>query len=151
MSDRPSFAPYLVVSNAAAAIDFYKKAFGAQELARHAAPGTDKVMHAHLVLNGGHVMLSDDFSAMHGTKSETPEALGGSPVTFNLQVDDANAAWDRAVTAGASVAMPLADQFWGDRYGQLTDPFGHKWSICQTLRTPTPEELEEGAKAAMPA
>jgi len=151
MSDRPSFAPYLVVSNATAAIDFYKKAFGAQELARHQAPGTDKIMHAHLVLNGGHVMLSDDFAAMHGTKSETPEALGGSPVTFNLQVDDANAAWDRAVNAGASVAMPLADQFWGDRYGIVHDPFGHKWSICQHIHTPSPEELEEAAKAAMPA
>ena len=151
MSDRPSFAPYLVVSNAAAAIDFYKRAFGAQEIARHQAPGTDKIMHAALILNGGHLMLSDDFSAQMGGKSETPEALGGSPVTFNLQVDDANAAWDRAVSAGATIGMPLADQFWGDRYGQLKDPFGHKWSICQTLRTPSPEELEEAAKAAMPA
>ena len=151
MSDRPSFAPYLVVSNAAAAIDFYKDAFGAEELARHQAPGTDKIMHAHLVVNGGHIMLSDDFSSMHGGKSETPEALGGSPVTFNLQVADADAAWDKALAAGARVSMPLADQFWGDRYGQLHDPFGHKWSICQTLRTPSPEELEETAKAAMPA
>jgi PhnB protein len=151
MSDRPSFAPYLVVSNAAAAIDFYKDAFGAEELARHQAPGTDKIMHAHLIINGGHIMMSDDFSAMHGGKSETPEALGGSPVTFNLQVSDANAAWDKALSAGARVAMPLADQFWGDRYGQLTDPFGHKWSICQSIRTPSAEELEEAAKAAMPA
>ena len=149
MSDRPSFAPYLVVSNAAAAIDFYKRAFGAQEITRHQAPGTDKIMHAALILNGGHLMLCDDFSASMGGKSETPEALGGSPVTFNIQVDDANAAWERAVGAGAAIAMPLADQFWGDRYGQLTDPFGHKWSICQTLRTPSAEELEEAAKAAM--
>ena len=151
MSDRPSFAPYLVVSNAAAAIDFYKRAFGAQETARHPAPGTDKIMHAALVLNGGYIFLADDFSASMGGKSETPEALGGSPVTFNLQVDNADAAWERAVGAGAQIGMPLADQFWGDRYGQLTDPFGHKWSICQTLRTVTPEELEEGAKASMPA
>jgi PhnB protein len=146
MSDRPSFAPYLVVSNAAAAIDFYKNAFGAVELARHPAPGTDKIMHAALVINGGNVMLSDDFSSQHGGKSQTPEALGGSPVTFNLQVDDANAAWDRALAEGATVAMPLADQFWGDRYGQLTDPFGHKWSICQSIRTLSPEELEEASK-----
>ena len=147
MSDRPSFAPYLVVSNAAAAIDFYKRSFGAVELARHPAPGTDKIMHAALVINGGNVMLSDDFSAQHGGKSQTPEALGGSPVTFNLQVDDANSAWDKALAAGAAVAMPLADQFWGDRYGQLTDPFGHKWSICQSIRTLSPEELEEASKA----
>jgi PhnB protein len=147
MSDRPSFAPYLVVSNAAAAIDFYKNAFGAVELARHPAPGTNKIMHAALVINGGHIMLSDDFSAQHDGKSQTPEALGGSPVTFNLQVDDANASWDRALAEGATVAMPLADQFWGDRYGQLTDPFGHKWSICQSVRTLSPEEMEEASKA----
>ncbi len=151
MNERPSFAPYLVVSNAAAAIDFYKDAFGAVELARHPAPGTDKVMHAHLVINDGHVMLSDDFSAQHGGKSQTPEALGGSPVTFNLQVDDADTAWGKALAAGAEITMPLADQFWGDRYGQLQDPFGHKWSICQSLRTLSQEELEEGAKTAFTA
>jgi len=149
MESRPTFAPYLVVSNAAAAIDFYKNAFGAVELVRHPAPGTDKLMHAHLVVHGGHVMLSDDFHEMAGGKCETPEALGGSPVTFNLQVGDADDAWGRALAAGALVAMPLADQFWGDRYGILHDPFGHKWSICQTLRTPSSEELEEGAKAAI--
>src|SRR5258708_39751222 len=103
-------------------------------------------MHAALVITGGHVMLSDAFSGQHGGKSQTPEALGGSPVTFNLQVDDANAAWDRALAEGATVAMPLADQFWGDRYGQLTDPYGHKWSICQSIRTLSPEELEEASK-----
>ena len=145
--ERPTFAPYIVVSNAAAAIDFYKKAFGAEELVRHSAPGTDKLMHAHLVVHGGHLMLSDDFSSQMGGKSETPEALGGSPVTFHLQVDDADAAWKQAVDAGANVTMPLADQFWGDRYGQLHDPFGHKWSIGQTKTAPTPAELEEGAKA----
>ena len=148
MSERPTFAPYLVVSNAAAAIDFYKKAFGAEELVRHAAPGTDKLMHAHLVVHGGHLMLSDDFSSQMGGKSETPEALGGSPVTFHLHVDDADGAWKKAVDAGAEITMPLADQFWGDRYGQLRDPFGHKWSIGQTKSAPNASELEEGAKAA---
>ena len=148
MSDRPTFAPYLVVSNAAAAIDFYRKAFGAEELARHAAPGTDKLMHAHLIIHGGHLMLADDFSAKMGGKSETPEALGGSPVTFHLHVDNADAAWDKAVAAGAEITMPLADQFWGDRYGQLRDPFGHKWSIGQTKSAPSQEEMEHAAKAA---
>lgn len=151
MSDRPTFAPYLVVSNAAEAIDFYKKAFDAVELVRHPAPGSDKLMHAHLVIHGGHVMLSDDFSQMMGAKSETPEALGGSPVTFHIHSDNADALWDQAVAAGAEVTMPLADQFWGDRYGQLRDPFGHKWSVGQTLRRPSQEELEEGAKAAFTA
>ncbi len=151
MENRPAFAPYIVVSNAAAAIDFYKQAFGAAELVRHPAPGTDKLMHAHLVVHGGHLMLSDDFSAQMGGKSETPEALGGSPVTFHLQVDDADATWNQAVAAGAQIVMPLADQFWGDRYGQLRDPFGHKWSIGQTLKQPTGQELEDGAKAAFSA
>ena len=151
MSERPTFVPYLVVSNAAAAIDFYKKAFGAQELARHAAPGTNKLMHAHLVINGGNLFLADDFSSQMGGKSETPEALGGSPVTFHLHVDNADVAWAQAVAAGAKVTMPLADQFWGDRYGQLRDPFGHKWSIGQTKSAPSQAELEEAAKVAFKA
>jgi PhnB protein len=151
METRPTFAPYLVVSNAAAAIDFYKNAFEAVELVRHSAPGTDKLMHAHLVIHGGHLMLSDDFSSQMGGKSETPEALGGSPVTLHIHTDDADGVWAKAQAAGAEVIMPLADQFWGDRYGQLRDPFGHKWSIGQTLRQPSQDEIEEGAKAAFTA
>lgn len=151
MNERPTFAPYLVVSDAAAAIDFYKSAFGAVELVRHPAPGTDKLMHAHLVVHGGHLMLSDDFSQSMGGKSETPEALGGSPVTFHIHTDDADAVWEKAVAAGAEITMPIANQFWGDRYGQLRDPFGHKWSIGQTLSNPSQEEIEEGAKAAFSA
>ena len=125
MSDRPTFVPYLVVSNAAAAIDFYKNAFGAVELVRHPVPNTDKIMHSHLVIQGSDLMLSDDCSSFMGQKSETPEALGGSPVTFHLHTDDADALWAKATAAGATVRMPLMDQFWGDRYGQLRDPFGH--------------------------
>lgn len=151
MNNQPTFAPYLVVSNAAAAIDFYKKAFGAVELVRHPAPGTDKLMHAHLVIHGGHVMLSDDFSSQMGGKSETPESLGGSPVTFHLHVENADSTWEQAVSAGAQITMPLEDQFWGDRYGQLRDPFGHKWSIGQTKSTPSQQEIEEGAKATFSA
>jgi PhnB protein len=151
MRERPTFAPYLVVSNAAGAIEFYKKAFGAEELVRHPAPGSDKLMHAHLVIHGGHLMLSDDFSQMMGSKSETPEALGGSPVTFHIHTENADAVWEQAIAAGAQVTMPLADQFWGDRYGQLRDPFGHKWSVGQTLRNPSQQELEEGAKEAFTA
>jgi PhnB protein len=151
MENRPTFAPYLVVSNAAAAIEFYKNAFGAVELVRHPAPGTDKLMHAHLVIHGGHLMLSDDFHEMAGGKCETPEALGGSPVTFHIHTDNADDAWALALAAGAEVIMPLADQFWGDRYGQLRDPFGHKWSVGQTLKAPTQQEIEEGAKAAFTA
>jgi PhnB protein len=148
MSDRPNFVPHIVCSNAAAAIDFYKKAFGATELARHIAPGTNKIMHASLSVHGGVLMLNDDFAAEMGHKSETPEALGGCPVTLHLQVENADAAWAQATEAGAEVIFPLKDQFWGDRYGALRDPFGFKWSIGQTISTPSPAELEEAAKAA---
>jgi PhnB protein len=105
-------------------------------------------MHASLRINGGILMMCDDFSDRIRCKSETPEALGGSPATFHLQVADADATWARALAAGAAVTMPLANQFWGDRYGQLRDPFGHKWSIGQTIAKPTEAEIEEGAKAA---
>jgi PhnB protein len=147
MSDNPTFIPYIVVSNAAAAIDFYKAAFNAVELMRHPAPNSDKLMHASLKINGGVLMMSDDFSASMGGKSQTPEALGGSPVTFHLAVEDADAVWAQAVAAGAEVTMLLADQFWGDRYGQLRDPFGHRWSVGQSIAKPTKEEVEEAAKA----
>jgi len=105
-------------------------------------------MHAALQINGGMLMLNDDFSESMNCKRETPETLGGSPVVFNLQVDNADAAWDQALAAGATIKFPLANQFWGDRYGQVTDPFGHYWAICQTISKPTAEEVEEGAKAA---
>jgi PhnB protein len=147
MSDNPTFIPYIVVSNAAAAIDFYKAAFSAVELTRHAAPNSDKLMHASLKINGGVLMMSDYFSASMGGKSQTAEALGGSPVTFHLAVEDADAVWAQAVAAGAEVTMPLADQFWGDRYGQLRDPFGHRWSVGQSIAKPTKDEVEEAAKA----
>jgi PhnB protein len=143
--------PYLVVSDAKAAIDFYVKAFGAEEIVRHSAPNSDKLMHAHLVIFGSALYLADDFAEHMGGKPRTPLALGGSPVTLHLQVPDAQAVWDASLAAGATVSMPLKDQFWGDKYGQLTDPFGHEWSIGQTVKQMTPEELEEGAKVAFSA
>jgi PhnB protein len=151
MSDSPTFIPYILVSNGAAAIDFYKLAFGAVELSRHAAPNSEKLMHASLKINGGILMLSDDFSTHMGRKPQTPDVLGGSPVTFHLEVEDADAAWAQAMAAGAEVMMPLADQIWGERYGQLKDPFGHHWSIGHTTRTASKEEIEEAAKAAFVA
>jgi PhnB protein len=105
-------------------------------------------MQAHLVIHGGHLMMSDDFSGAMGGKSETPEALGDSPVTFHVHVEDADAAREHAVAAGAEITKPLGDQFWGDRYGQLRDPFGHRWSIGQTKAAPSPAEVEEAAKTA---
>jgi len=107
------------------AIDFYVAAFGAKELFRQKEDDGERLMHAHLEVNGGSLMLHDDFPEMRGG-GETPAPAGQ---VLHLQVDDADAAWTRAVDAGATVTFALADQFWGDRYGQLTDPFGHTWSI----------------------
>jgi PhnB protein len=148
MSALPPLLPYLTVSDGAAAIAFYKKAFGAVEHELHLAPGSTKIMNACLSIHGGIFMLSDDFSADFGGASSTPEALNGSPVTLHLQVDDVDGAWATAVAAGAIVTMPLADQFWGDRYGQLKDPFGHKWSMAQKKESLTREEIEEAAKTS---
>ncbi|MGA2889892.1 MAG: VOC family protein [Terracidiphilus sp.] len=147
MSDQLSFSPHIVVSDAAAAIEFYKAAFGAVEMVRHLAPNNGKVMHACVKIAGGNLMLNDDFSAAMGGKPETAEALGGSPVTFHIQTQNADAAWAKALAAGATVKLPLADQFWGDRYGMLRDPFGLYWSIGQTVSKPTAAEIEERAKA----
>lgn len=140
--------PHLVVNDATAAIDFYTRAFGAKEITRHAAPNSKKLMHVAMEVEGTKFYFADDFPEYMDGKSRTPQALGGTPVTLHLQVDDAQAVWDAAVRAGATVTMPLADQFWGDKYGQLLDPFGHQWSIGQTVRTPSAEELEEAAAAA---
>ncbi len=146
----PPITPYLVVSNAAAAVDFYKNAFGAtQDGEAHIMPNTDKIMHVRLLINGSLLMLSDDMSSMMGRPSETPQALGGSPITLALNLTDVQSFWDRAVAGGATVSMPLADMFWGDRYGQVIDPFGHKWSMSQTLRTMSDAEVEQSAADAL--
>jgi len=139
--DFHALTPHLVCHGAAQAIDFYVKAFGAIELAR--LPGPDgRLMHAMLRIGDSPLMLVDDFPE-HG--SQSPLALKGSPVTLHHYVENADAAFARAVDAGARVIMPLADMFWGDRYGVLEDPFGHRWSIATHLRACTPEEM----KAAM--
>jgi len=142
-----SISPHLCVSNAAAAIDFYKKAFGARELARHPAPDGKRLMHAALELNGGTVMLADDFPEYHGGKGNTGEAYGGSPILLHLQTDDADALWKQALAAGATIVMPLADQFWGDRYGQVKDPFGFIWSIGAPVKQTQQQSAERPATA----
>jgi PhnB protein len=130
----PFLVPHLVVDDAAAAIDFYVNAFGATEYIR--MPGPDgKLIHAALDINGTMVMLNDDFPEMSGGKSMTPTSLGGSAVTLHLQfADDVDTHFQRAVDAGATVVTPLEEQFWGDRYGTVRDPFGHLWSMAQTVR-----------------
>ena len=139
---QPTVSPMLTVSDGAAAIDFYVKAFGAEELGRVPGPDGKRLFHAALRINGALVMLNDDFPEMNDGKSATPEALGGSPVTIHLTVTDVDAKFQRAIDAGAAVVMPLDDMFWGDRYGELRDPFGHLWSMGQPVREVSPEEIE---------
>jgi PhnB protein len=139
--------PHLTVDGAAAAIEFYKKAFDAVEVSRSLAPDGERIMHARLDLVGGAFMLNDDFPEYNDGKSSTPLAFGGSPITLHLQVEDAQKVWDNAVAAGAKVRMSLKEQFWGDIYGQIVDPFGHIWSIGQNVKKLSEAEIEEGAKA----
>ncbi|MCW2691108.1 MAG: hypothetical protein JWR37_5998 [Mycobacterium sp.] len=141
----PTLSPHLVVDDAAAAIDFYVKAFDAVELGR--VPGPDgKLIHAALRINGSMVMLNDDFPEASGGKSMTPKALGGTPVTIHLTVTDVDTSFQRAVDAGATVVAPLEDQFWGDRYGIVTDPFGHQWSLGQPIREVSMDEIAEAMR-----
>lgn len=151
-SSKPSgLIPHLVCSSSADAIEFYKKAFGAEEITRVPAPDGKRMMHAAISIDGSQVMLADDFPEYCGGKSHTPQALGGTPVTIHRYVDDCDAAIERAEQAGATVTMPPADMFWGDRYGQVTDPFGHVWSLATHQKDLTPEEIVEGMNAAFAA
>lgn len=129
MTDKPAtgLTPHITIrdNRAAEAIEFYGKAFGAIEHRRVPADDGKRLMHAHLALNGASLMLHDDFPEYRGGHAE-PEPVG---VVLHLQVDDADTWFARAVGAGAEVVMPVGDQFWGDRYGQVRDPFGHFWSI----------------------
>jgi uncharacterized glyoxalase superfamily protein PhnB len=137
-----SLTPHLVCNGAAKAINFYKEAFGAVEMMR--LPGPDgKIMHAALSINGGSVMLNDEYADM-GNKS--PTTLKGTPVTLHLTVADVDKAFAQAVSAGAKIVMPVADMFWGDRYGMVEDPFGHRWSIATPGRQMTPAEIMEAAR-----
>lgn len=139
---QPALSPYLIVDDAAGAIDFYVKAFDAVELGR--VPGPDgRLINAAVTINGSTVMLNDDFPEMCGGKSMTPKALGGTPVTIHLTVADVDAKFQQAIDAGATVVAPLEDQFWGDRYGVLQDPFGHLWSMGQPLREVSFDEIQE--------
>ncbi len=138
---QPALSPHLIVDDAAAAIDFYVKAFDAVELGR--VPGPDgRLIHAALRINGFTVMLNDDFPEMCGGKSMTPKSLGGTPVTIHLTVTDVDSKFQRALDAGATVVAPLEDQFWGDRYGVVADPFGHHWSLGQPVREVSMDEIQ---------
>jgi uncharacterized glyoxalase superfamily protein PhnB len=128
--------PHLVCAGASDAIEFYRKAFGAEEVAR--LPGRDgRLMHAEIRIGDSAIMLVDEMPE-HGVVG--PAALASSPVTIHLYVADADAVVARAAANGATVTMPPADMFWGDRYGRVRDPFGHHWSIATHRRDVPPEE-----------
>ncbi len=136
--------PYLTVTDSARAIDFYKRAFGAEELYRLDGPD-GKIAHAEIKIGDSIIMLSDEMPGW----GRSPQTLGGTPVNIFLYVKDVDGVFNRAVAAGAKVGMPVSDMFWGDRYGQVTDPFGHSWSLATHKEDVSPEELRKRAQAAM--
>jgi len=134
---------HLSVREAPKAIEFYEKAFGARLLHNYTNP-YGRVIHAVLEVGDSQFMLAEEFPGM-GTPS--PQALGGSPVVINIYVEDVDALFNQAIDAGAKVKMPLANQFWGDRYGQIIDPFGHTWALGSHVEDVDPEELTRRANA----
>ena len=137
--------PYLAVDDAEQAIEYYKKAFGAKERVRMDAPN-GKIGHAELEIGDSLVMLSDPFP--HAT-TRPPKELGGTSGSVFMYVEDVDAVVRQAVNAGATITMEVADQFWGDRFGSIQDPFGHSWSIATHVEDVPPEEMAERAKEAM--
>jgi len=140
-----SVTPHLTVEGAADAIKFYKKAFGAKELSRMKSPD-GRLMHAMIMIGNSVVMLNDAYPEWGG---KGPKALGGTPIAVHLYVEDADKVFKRALKAGATVAMPIADMFWGDRYGLLVDPFGHRWGVATHKKDMSPAQMAKAAKAAM--
>jgi PhnB protein len=136
--------PYLVIKDAAKAIEFYKQAFGAQELFRMPKPdGT--IMHGEIQIGDSRLMVADE--AAVGANS--PQSLNGTPVSIFLYVADVDAAFNQAIAAGAKPTMPVQDMFWGDRYGRVTDPFGHQWHVATHKEDVSPAEMGQRAAAAM--
>jgi PhnB protein len=135
--------PYLSVTGGLAAIDFYKKAFGARELVRRVTPD-GKLIHGRLRIGDSMVLLSDVFP---DSETAAPASIGTTTVTLHIYTKDVDALWDRAVAAGAKVTMPLENQFWGERYGQLLDPFGHRWSLSMRVKISPAEKAEKRQEA----
>lgn len=140
-----TITPHLVIRNAAQAIEFYKKAFGAEELYRSPGPDGKKLMHAALNIGNSRIFLCDEFPEMGG---KSPLSLNGTPVTLHLYVEDVDKVFQQAVQAGAQVVMPVNDQFWGDRYGMLKDPYGHHWSVASHVEDVPPAEVQKRAATA---
>jgi PhnB protein len=139
--------PYLCVDDAAAAIEYYNKVFGAKETVRMDGPD-GLIGHAELEIGDSRIMLSDAFPQF---ATRSPKELGGTTVSVFMYVDDVDAVVKQAVDAGATVRMEVADQFWGDRFGSVDDPFGHNWALATHVEDVPPEEMAERAKAALGA
>jgi len=138
--------PYLVVSSAAAAIDFYKRAFGAKEIARMDGP-QGKIAHAEIKIGDSMIMLSDE---MPGSDTKTPQSIGGTSVGIFLYLENVDKTFNQAVSAGAKAIMPPKDMFWGDRFGKLTDPYGHSWALATHKEDVAPAEMSRRMKEEMP-
>jgi PhnB protein len=145
----PGLTPILAVSDAHAAISFYARAFGATELARIAAPGTNRLMHVRMMVFGSVFVFMDEIPELAAQESRfhSPDRLAGTSVSLHLQVNDADLIWRQALAAGALPVIPLARQFWGELYGRLKDPFGHEWTIAQLLEVLESSEVESAAVA----
>jgi PhnB protein len=141
-----TITPHIVCADANGAIDFYKKAFDAVELTRMQGPG-GKLMHGAVRIGDSHLMLTDEAPDWG---SLGPKSLKGSPVVIHLYVPDVDASVAKAVAAGCKVTMPVTDMFWGDRYGQIEDPYGHRWSVATHTRDVTPAEMQEAMKQMAP-
>jgi PhnB protein len=142
-----TLSPYLAVDNAAEAIEFYKRAFGAKERVRMDGPGST-IGHAELEIGDSLLMLADPFPQ---ASTRTPKDVGGTTVNLFIYVEDADAVVQQAIDAGATVTRPVENMFWGDRFGIVTDPYGHTWSIATRVEDVPPEEMEERGRAAMAA
>lgn len=137
-----SVTPHLVIKDCAKALDFYVKALGANEIYRSMMPD-GRVMHAMIQVGSSIVMMADEFPEMGAVG---PNKLGGTPVALHVYTEDADKLFKRAVDAGATPIMPISDMFWGDRYGQIQDPFGHRWAIATHTKDVSPQEMEKAAK-----
>jgi len=141
-----TITPQLIVKGAAQALEFYKRAFGATELNRMPGPG-GLIMHSSMRIGGSVFFLNDEMPGR--TKSLSPASIGGTSVIVTLYVPDCDKVYNQAVSAGAKASMPLTDQFWGDRYGEVTDPYGHVWAIATRKEDLTPAEMQERGKQFM--
>ncbi len=143
----PRVTPYLIVDGASAAIDFYTSVLGATERMRMAAP-EDRIGHAELEVGGSLIMLADESPEMD---ARGPKAVGGTPVSLHVYVEDADRVFDRAIEAGAKALRPVEDRFYGDRSGGFEDPFGHRWDVATHVEDVPPNEMEKRVAAAMSA